>query len=82
MIKMIINKFNDLDEKVKNIMTKGFKFSFAFFIFSILILIMYNFYMLPILYTCGTILFKTSFIFFADFIIIGFGFDKIKKQMA
>ena len=82
MIKMIINKFKDLDDKIKNIMLNGFKFSFAFCILSALILCIYNFYTLPIIYTCGTILFKTSLMFFADFIIIGFGFDTIKKQMA
>ena len=82
MIKMIIDNFKNLDDKVKNIMINGFKFSFAFCILSILILGIYNFYMLPILYTCGIILFKTSLMFFADFIILAFGFDTIKKQMA
>ena len=82
MIKMIINNFKDLDNKVKNIMIDGFKFSFIFCLISIIILGIYNLYMLPILYTCGLILFKTSLMFFASFIIIGFGFDKIKKQMA
>ena len=82
MIKIIINMFNNLDEQVKNIMINGFKFSFAFCILSTVILVIYNFYTLPIIYTCGTILFKTSLMFFTDFIIIGFGFDIIKKQMA
>jgi len=82
MIKMIINKFKSLDVKVKNIMLKGFKFSFTFCILSSLILLIYNFYMFPILYYSGTILFKTSLMFFVDFIILGIGFDTIKKQMA
>lgn len=82
MIKKIVNKFKNLDDKVKTIMINGFKFSFIFCIFSIFILGTYNFYMLPILYYTGTILFKTSLMFFADFIILGFGFDTIKKQMA
>ena len=82
MIKMIINKFNSLDDKVKNIMLKGFKFSFAFCILSALVLIVYNLYTLPILYSAGTILFKTSLMFFVDFIMLGVGFDTIKKQMA
>lgn len=79
MIKMIINKFKNLDDKVKNIMVNGFKFSFVFCIFSILILGTYNLYLLPILYYAGTILFKTSLMFFADFVILGIGFDAIKK---
>lgn len=82
MIKKITDKIKNLDDKVKKIMLNGFKFSFAFCIFSILILSTYNFYLLPILYYAGTILFKTSLMFFADFIILGFGFDTIKKQMA
>lgn len=82
MIKMILNKFKELDNKVKKIMINGFRFSFVFCIFSILILLIYNFYTLPILYDIGTILFKTSLMFFIDFIILGFGFDTIKKQMA
>ena len=68
--------------EVKNIMMNGFKFSFIFCIISVLVLIIYNFYMLPILYYSGTILFKTSLMFFVDFIILGIGFDTIKKQMA
>lgn len=82
MIKMVINKFKNLDNKVKIIMINGFKFSFAFCILSILILSTYSLYMLPILYCIGTILFKTSLMFFVDFIILGIGFDTIKKQMA
>lgn len=82
MIKKIIDKFKNLDNEVKNIMINGFKFSFIFCISSILVLLVYNFYMIPILYYSGTILFKTSLMFFVDFIIIGIGFDTIKKQMA
>ena len=82
MKKMIVNKFNSLDEKVKKIMINGFKFSFIFCIFSALILWIYNFNLLPILFSIGTILFKTSLMFFVDFIILGIGFDTIKKQMA
>ena len=82
MIKKIINKFKNLDDDVKNIMLNGLKFSFAFCIFSILILGTYNFYMLPILYYVGTTLFKTSLMFFVDFIVLAIGFDTIKKQMA
>ena len=81
MIRNILEKFNKLDNKVKHIMINGFKFSFIFTILSILILLIYKFYAVPILYYSGTILFKTSLMFFVDFIIIGIGFDKITKQM-
>ena len=82
MIKMVIDKIKNLDDNVKKIMINGFKFSFAFCIISILVLGTYKFYMLPILYYSGTVLFKTSLMFFVDFVILGFGFDAIKKQMA
>ena len=82
MIKNIIEKFKNLDNKVKDIMIKGFKFSFIFCIISVIILLIYNFYEIPILYYSGTILFKSSLMFFVDFIILGIGFDTIKKQMA
>ncbi len=83
MIKIIKNEFNNLDNTVKKIMKNGFKFAFTFCIFSTIILLIYTlFYKMPIIYYAGTTLFKTSLMFFADFIILGIGFDKIKKQMA
>ena len=81
MIKMIINKYKNIDDKVKSIMINGFKFSFAFCVFSIFVLCAYNLYMLPVLYYSGTVLFKTSLMFFVDFIILGIGFDILKKQI-
>lgn len=82
MLEKIISKFKNLDDKVKKIMVNGFKFAFLFCIFSAIILLIYNFYTLPILYYIGTMLFKTSLMFFVDFIILGISFDTIKKQMA
>lgn len=82
MIKMIVDKFKNLDVQVKKIMINGFKFSFVCCILSVLILSIYSWYMLPIIYYCGTLLFKASLMFFADFTILGIGFDTIKKQMA
>ena len=81
MLKMFLDKFKNLDNKVKNIMKNGFKFSFCILILSALILSTYKIYMLPIIYICGTILFKTSLMFVVDFIILGIGFDTLKKQM-
>ena len=82
MTKNILDNFNKLDNKVKSIMIYGFKFSFIFNILSVLVLLIYKFYTMPILYYSGLIIFKTSIMFFADFIIIGICFDTIKKQMA
>jgi len=81
MIKMIIDKYKNIDDKVKKIMINGFKFSFVSLIFSVLVLGIYTIYTLPIIYYSGTILFKTSLMFFVDFIILVIGFDTLKKQM-
>ena len=81
MIKLIINKFKELDEHVQKIMINGFKFSFIFCIFSTLLLLIYNFYLIPIVFYAGTLLFKSSLMFFASFVILGIGFDTIKKQI-
>lgn len=81
MIKIIIDKYKNIDEKVKKIMVNGFKFSFAVIILSALILSLYRIYLMPIIYLCGTILFKSAIMFIVDFIILGIGFDTLKKQM-
>ena len=81
MIKMFLDNLNNMDDKVKGIMINGFKFSFVFLIFSVLILFVYQLYMLPIIYDCGTLLFKTAIMFIADFVMLGIGFDTLKKQM-
>ena len=82
MIQKIMNIFRNIDKQVKNIMIKGFKISLLYSILATCVLLTYHFYLFPILYLVGTILLKTSFMFFADFIILGIGFDRIKKQMA
>ena len=80
MFNTIVNIFTNLDIKIKNIMKKGFLFSFMFCIFSVIILFLYHsFNTYPILFSIGSILFKTSLMFFTDFIICGVAFDKILK---
>jgi len=81
MIKLILKKYENIDDKVKKIMVNGFKFSFACIILSIIVLCAYKLYMLPVIYLCGTILFKTAIMFVVDFILLGIGFDTLKKQM-
>lgn len=81
MLEKIINKFKNLDNNVKKIMVNGFKFAFLFCIFSGVILLIYNFYSLPTLYYIGTMAFKTSLMFFVDFLVMGVGFDTIRKQI-
>lgn len=82
MIHMIKDKFKNLDLKVKTIMKYGFLFSLLFCMFSVLILYTYHaIYTLPFVFTIGTILFKTSLMFFVEFLICGIAFDTIKKQI-
>ncbi len=81
MINNIFEKLKSIDDDVKKIMINGFKFSFVMTIISSIILFTYNLFLIPILYYCGTILFKSSLMFFTDFLIMGIGFDTIKKQM-
>ena len=55
MINFIVNKFKNLDLKVKNIMRYGFNFSLLFCLFSVLILFTYHaIYTIPIRFTTGT----------------------------
>lgn len=80
MLNKIIITFKKLDIQIKNIMKYGFIFSFVFCLFSILILYIYHkFITYPSLFLIGTILFKTSLMFFADFIICGLSFNKLIK---
>ncbi len=82
MIDMIINQFKNLDLKIKVIMKYGFVFSLLFCLLSVLVLYTYHsFYTIPTVFTIGTILFKSSIMFFVDFTILGIAFDTIKKQM-
>lgn len=81
MLNLIVSAFKNLDIKIKNIMKYGFLFSFIFCFFSIIILYTYHKLITsPLLFTIGALLFKTSLMFFTDFIICGLAFDKIIKN--
>ncbi len=82
MFNIIKNKINNLEKDITKIMKNGLNFSFGICLFSILILVTYqSFFAIPDLYYIGLILFKTSLTFIIQFIICGFAFDTIKKQM-
>ena len=82
MLDSIINNFKNLDKKIRNIMKYGFLFSFLSCLLSVVILCTYHkLNTSPILFTIGALLFKTSLMFFSDFIICGLVFDKIIKQI-
>ena len=81
MLNIIIENYKKLDTKIKNIMKYGFVFSLIFCLFSIILLYVYHkINTNPTLFIVGTILFKTSLFFFADFIICGLAFDKIIRN--
>ena len=82
MLKKIFNSFKNLDKLTKLIMSHGLKFCFMICLFSLAILLTYNFtFTIPILFTIGFILFKLSLIFGIEFVICGFVVDGIKKQI-
>ena len=82
MFKNIIETFHNLDKEILTFMKKGFCFCFFFGLISMLVLIAYHYYPFPMFYIVGTLLFKFALTIFSSFIILGIGFDKIKKQIA
>lgn len=80
-VKMLVDKVNNLDVKIKKIMHVGFIFSFIIAMIAILSLFTYDiFYSIPSLFYAGISLFRTSLMFACTFFICGIGFDTIKKE--
>ena len=78
-----IERFKNLDIKIKKILHKGFIFSFILCIFSTSLLFTYQtFYASPLLYYIGLSLFKSSLMFACSFIMCAIGFDTIKNEIA
>ncbi len=81
MLKLIINKFNSMETKVKKIMKYGINFSLFICIISIGILLTYEFYKNPDLYYIGLSVFKLGLFFIVEFIICALAIDTIKQQV-
>ena len=81
MIKVLINQFKSMEEKVKKIMNYGFLFSFFVCMISIGLLIAYDQNANLELYYIGLSLFRLSLFFAVEFIICAFAIDTIKKQI-
>lgn len=78
----LIQKIKNFDEKTKELMEKGYFFSFLLCLFSGFILFIYEtIYHNPSLFYIGISLFRTSLMFACTFLICAIGFDTIKKQM-
>ena len=81
MIKLFINSYKELDNKILNIMKKGFKFSFAICMISVLLLLTYLFINANIyIYQIGIMLFQLALFYGISFIICGIVVDGIKKN--
>ena len=78
MIKIIINKFNSMEEKIRNILRGGLKFSLFVCLLSALILIGYHYHTSPDLYYIGLSVFRLGLFFIVEFVISAFAIDTIK----
>ena len=81
MIKIIINKFNSMDEKIRKIFKYGIKFSLFVCLLSTIILIGYHYHSNPDLYYIGLSVFRLGLFFIVEFIISAFAIDTIKASI-
>lgn len=77
----ILNNMKNIDKKTHQIMKNGMKFSIIFCLFSNLILATYCTNYNPIVYTIGISMFKSGLFFLTAFIICGFAFNNIIKEI-
>lgn len=81
MIKVLLDKFNSMEEKVKKIMHYGFIFSFVICMISMILLMGYELNANLDLYYIGLSVFRLSLFFAVEFVICAFAIDTIKKQI-
>jgi len=82
MFNKLFENIKSIDKKIKDVMLKGFKFSFILCILSTLVLATYSTYPYSnILFESGIILFRTSLMFAVYFFICGMATNTIKKDM-
>ena len=81
-MKQILLEFKKFEPTLLLLMKSGIRYSFYISIISTLILLTYDFvYTAPIIYYIGISLFITSLFFMVGFIICGFAFNKIKREL-
>ena len=79
---IIKDTFFNLDKIALHILKNGLYFCAFLCIISILVLLVYNFFLVnPLIFEIGLTLFKTSIIFAIEFIICAIAADKIKNQI-
>lgn len=81
MLKIIINKFNSMEGKTKNILKYGMLFSLFVCIISLLILLTYHFFTNPDLYYIGLSVFKLSLFLVVEFVVCALAVDTIRQQI-
>ncbi|MCI8482561.1 MAG: hypothetical protein HFJ27_05920 [Clostridia bacterium] len=81
MIKLLKDKFNSMEEKIKKIMKHGFIFSFLVCMLGIGLLLAYDLNANLDLYYIGLSVFRLSLFFSVEFLICGIAIDTIKKQI-
>lgn len=81
-MKQVLLEFKKFEPAILLLMKSGIRYSSYISIISILILLTYDFiYAVPIVYYIGISLFRTSLFFIVGFIICGFAFNKIKREL-
>ena len=81
-MKQILLEFKKFEPTILLLMKSGIRYSFYISIISTLILLTYDFvYTAPIIYYIGISLFRSSLFFMVGFIICGFAFNKIKREL-
>jgi len=81
MIKIIIDKFNSMEQKIRKILTHGIEFSLFVCLLSSFILVAYHYYTNPDLYYIGLSVFRLGLFFVVEFIICAVAVDTIKKTI-
>jgi len=79
MIKMIINKFNFMEKKIKKILKYGIIFSCTVCLLAVFILVTYQFNSIPDLFYIGLSTFRLGIFFIVEFIISAIAIDTIKN---
>lgn len=78
----LLLELKNMDNSILKLMKSGIKFSFFVSLISIITLLTYDFvYTSPSIYYIGISLFKSSLFFMVGFVICGFAFSKIKKEL-
>jgi len=81
-MKQLLKEFKNMDHSILCLIKQGVNYSFILSIISSIILLIYDYILQkPLVYYIGLSLFKTSIFFMVGFIICGFAFQRISKEL-